>query len=118
MRKAIIRLRQESKAALSEIQARFIQAWRSGEYQGEVFEFESPSALFKLLSPNRWELLEFLQESGPIGIDKIPQRLGRETLQDDVNALLEAGLLEMSGDGKIYFPFAELHADFTLRRAA
>jgi hypothetical protein len=35
----------------------------------------------------------------------------------DVHALLDAGLLDKTDDGRIVFPFDAVHVDFTLRAA-
>ena len=53
MRIATIRVRSDTKQALQEMRKQFLAAWKTGDYQGEVFEFESPAALFRLLTPKR-----------------------------------------------------------------
>ena len=63
MRIATIRVRSDTDQGSSEMRAQFLAAWKTGEYQGEVFEFESPAALFRLLTPKRWELLVTLQDA-------------------------------------------------------
>jgi hypothetical protein len=50
------------------LRAGFLTAWKSGKYKGEHFDFESPAALFRILTPKRWELIECLQNSGPLGV--------------------------------------------------
>jgi predicted transcriptional regulator len=120
MRIATIRVRSDTDQALQAMRKQFIAAWKTGEYQGEVFEFESPAALFRLLTPKRWELLEGLQDGGPCGVRELARLLGRDVrrVHDDISALLDAGLVEKTEDGKLIVPFGEIHADFVLRGRA
>ncbi|MEN8132109.1 MAG: ArsR family transcriptional regulator [Pseudomonadota bacterium] len=120
MRIATIRVRSDTDQGLGEMREQFLAACKTGEYQGEVFEFESPAALFRLLTPKRWELLVMLQDSGPCGVRELARLLGRDVrrVHDDLSALLEAGLVEKTDDGKLIVPFAEIHADFVLRGRA
>lgn len=55
MKKATIRIRRDAEAALKDMGERFVRAWKTGESGGDTLEFESPAALFRLLSPKRWE---------------------------------------------------------------
>lgn len=98
----------------------FIKAWKSGKYQGEQFGFESPAALFRTISPKRWELLGRLQQIGPVGIRELARELERDfrRVHDDVIALLETGLLEKTADGKIWVPFKEIRTDIVLKPVA
>ena len=118
MRKAIIRLRQNTDITFSEIRKNFVTAWQTSEYQGEIFKFESPRALFSLLSPKRWEILEYLQTMGATSLTQLANAIGNANLQQEVDVLQESELLEITSDGKLYVPFVEIHADFTLRQAA
>ncbi len=120
MRIATIRVRSDTDQALKVMRKQFLAAWQTGEYQGEVFEFESPAALFRLLTPKRWELLEILQSIGPCGVRELARRLERDVrrVHDDLSALLEAGLVEKTNEGKMIVPFGEIHADFVLRGRA
>lgn len=120
MRNATIRVRSDTDQARQEMREQFLTAWKTGEYQGEVFEFESPAALFRLLTPKRWELLQSLQDAGPCGVRELSRLLGRDVrrVHDDLSALLDAGLVEKTDDGKVTVPFGEIHADFVLRGRA
>lgn len=53
--------------SLKAVRAGFLAAWKGGKYKGENFDFESPAALFRVLTPKRWELIECLQAAGPLG---------------------------------------------------
>ncbi len=50
----------------------------------------------------------------------LARRLERDvkSVHRDVHALLETGLLEKTGSGKIVCPFDRVRVDFTLARAA
>jgi len=102
------------------MKARFVAAVETDEYQGEVFEFESPAALFSVLTPKRWELIERLQSAGPRGVRALARLLGRDVrrVHDDVQRLLEIGFVEKDRDGKLIVPFEEIRADFSLCSAA
>lgn len=119
-RRATIRMRRDVGEALKDLRKGFLAAWRNGEYQGEVFEFESPAALFRLLTPKRWELLERLQSEGPQGVRALARLLRRDVkrVHEDVQVLLRAGLIEKDETGKLLVPFAEIKADFALRGEA
>lgn len=64
MRTATIHIRKASDG-LAAARKGFLAAWEAGEYQGEHFDFESPAALFRALTPKRWELIECLQKNRP-----------------------------------------------------
>jgi predicted transcriptional regulator len=119
-RTAIIRLERNTERALAQLRDGFLNAWKTGEYQGEVFAFESPAALFRVLTPERWELLERLQTSGPLDPAALSRALGSSEpeVAADCQALLAAGLVERTDDGRVCVPFAEIRADFALRGAA
>ncbi len=37
---------------------------------------------------------------------------------DDVHALLDSGIVEKNDGGKLFVPYAEINADFTIRKVA
>ena len=119
-RTAVIRVQRGTDAALAELRRRFLAAWKTGDYQGEVFVFESPGALFRVLTPERWDLIERLQAAGPLPVPALARALGREAIpvQADCEALLETGLIERDAEARICVPFAEIRTDFALRGAA
>ena len=78
MRTAHIAIR-PSETSLAQLRSGFVKAWKSAKYQGEHFEFESPAALFRTLSPKRWELVEALQRCGPIGLRELARKLARDS---------------------------------------
>lgn len=119
MRTATIHIRKASDA-LAAARDGFLAAWKTGEYQGEHFDFESPAALFRVLTPKRWDLIECLQGTGPIGVRALARNLGRDVkrVHDDAAAMIGIGMIEKTPDGKLTVPFDAIRADFVMRSAA
>lgn len=119
MRTAHIAIR-PSAASLAQLRSGFVKAWKSAKYQGEYFEFESPAALFRTLSPKRWELVEALQGFGPVSLRELARKLGRDVkrVHEDVHLLIGVGLIERTDEGKFCVPFDEIRAGFVLTSAA
>jgi predicted transcriptional regulator len=120
MRTATILIRKDAASALDEMGLRFSNTWKTGQYAGETFEFESPKALFSVITPRRWEMIERLQALGVISLRGLARELGRDVkrVHEDVAVLLEWGFVERDEAGKLHVPFADIHADFNLRAAA
>ena len=97
---------------------RFLRAFE-GESQGTFISFESPALLFKVLTSKRWELLKIMTSAGPITIREAARRLGRDVkaVHGDVHALLNAGILQKTDNGRIDFPFEAVRVDFMLKAA-
>ena len=120
MTKAVLRIRRDTGAAPEEMGRRFVTTWKSGRpTSARVFSFESPAALFRVLSPKRWELIERLQSMGPTSVRGLARALERDVkrVHEDVGLLIEVGLIEKTTGGKIQVPFAVIEADFELRAA-
>src|SRR4030067_30245 len=96
MRTMTILIERDSKAALRRAGEGFKRAWKSGRYQGETLSFESPSALFRVITPARWTLIERLQALGPSSLRGLARALERDvkSVHRDVAALLAQGLVE------------------------
>ena len=82
--------------------------------------FETTEGLLKVLTPNRWTLLRKLRASGSSSIRALAQALGRDYrgVHADVTALLETGLIEKAGDGRISVPWERITAEMSLGIAA
>jgi predicted transcriptional regulator len=120
MKKVTIQIRRDTDAALKNMGERFVKAWKTGKSSGNTLEFESPAALFRVLSPKRWELLERLQSVGASSVRGLARELDRDVkrVHGDVDGLMEYGLIERTDDGKVHVPYDEIHADFALRSVA
>ena len=109
------------KAALRQAGEQFKQAWKTGEYRGESIGFATPALLFDTLTPSRWEILDTLRMTKlPMSQPELAKMIGQnlESIEYDVHALLDLGLLESIDDGKLLCPFDEIRAEFTLKRVA
>ncbi len=106
--------------APAEAMTDFSQAWKTGKPQRSArISFATPELLWKVLSEKRWELLKALCGAGPLSIREAARRVGRDVkaVHGDVTALLNAGILGRTEDGKIVFPFDAVKVEFLLRAA-
>jgi predicted transcriptional regulator len=69
--------------------------------------------------PRRWEMLRGMAGAGPLAIRAIARLVGRDvkTVHGDVQALIGAGVLDRTEDGRVLFPYDAVHVDFVLRAA-
>jgi len=117
--KAVLRIRRNTDAALADMGKRFTAAWKSGKSSAHVFTFESPAALFRVITPKRWEVLERLQQLGPSSLRGLARSLERDVkrVHEDIAALIQVGLVEKTERGQVHVPFTVIEADFQLRAA-
>lgn len=103
---------------MDDVKDRLMRAF-SGEEQGAFVSFKSSEALWKTLTAKRWQLLKALASAGPVTIREAARRVGRDVkaVHRDVHALLNAGLLDKTEDGKIVFPYDAIHVDFIVKAA-
>jgi predicted transcriptional regulator len=101
-----------------EADRRFLRAFE-GEPQGAFISFETPALLFKVLTQKRWELLSALTGAGPVTLREAARRVERDVkaVHGDAHALLNAGILQKSDDGRIIFPFDAVRVNFVLKAA-
>jgi predicted transcriptional regulator len=107
-------------SALENAGKQFAEASQAGGYAGEIMSFESPAALFRLLTPARWGVLAALQKAGHCGLRELGRRIGRDAsaVMRDVAALSERGLVEKDDAGQLFVPFSRIHTEFDLAQAA
>jgi predicted transcriptional regulator len=76
--------------------------------------------LQKVLTPNRWTLLRNLRGIGPSSIRALAQGLGRDYrgVHAEVTVLLDAGLVEKAGDGRISVLWSRITAEMSFDIAA
>ena len=105
-------------SSLDESKERMHRAFR-GEKQGAYLGFASLELLWKVLSPNRWEILRTMTGAGPIAIREVARRLDRDvkSVHGDVQSLLKAGILDRTENCRIVFPYDQIHVDFVVRAA-
>lgn len=106
-------------SSIEESKKRLAAAFR-GEYQGEFISFLSVDLLWKILSPKRFDLIRSMTGQGPMTIRAVARGIGRDVkaVHGDVHALLKAGILDRTEDGKVIFPYDAIHVDFTITKAA
>ena len=100
--------------------ADFANAWKSGKAQKSArISFASPELLWRVLTQKRWELLKALCGAGPVSIREAARRAGRDVkaVHGDVTALLTAGVIDRTDDGRIVFPFEAVKVEFLLQAA-
>jgi len=105
-------------SSVEETKARAARAF-AGQAQGSFISFESVELLWKIITPKRWDILQLMAGAGPLPIREVSRRAGRDvkSVHGDVQALLKAGVLDRADDGRIVFPYDEVHVDFVLRAA-
>ena len=111
--------------SLSGMGADVLEAWKRVEAGREVVPrealyFSDMPLLLSNLTAARWSLLEALKAGGPMSVYALAKHLGRNysNVHSDAKKLLVLGLVEKNTDGKVFVPWDEIHADFTLKEAA
>jgi predicted transcriptional regulator len=106
-------------SAIEDARERLAAAFR-GEPQGEFISFASVELFSRMLTAKRWEIIQTMTGQGPLSIREVARRVGRDVkaVHGDVHALLKAGILDRTDDGKIVFPYDAVHVDFTITKAA
>lgn len=96
------------------------RAMKTGRADAEArISFATPELLWEVLTAKRWELLKVLCGAGPVSIREAARRVGRDVkaVHGDITALLQAGVLTRTTDGRIEFPFDAVKVEFLLRAA-
>jgi len=90
-----------------------------GKEQGAFISFATAELLWKVITPKRWEVLRAMTGAGPVAIREVARRVERDvkSVHGDIQALLRAGVLDRAADGRIVFPYDEIHVDFVLSAA-
>ena len=106
---------------LSCVLDRFEQAWQRGisgsTRRAETrLTFENLPVLLKCLTPARWTVLEAVKRSGPMSINELARRLGRnyKNVHTDVTRLVELGLIERRPDRRIAVTWDTITAEMKL----
>lgn len=100
----------------------FVKAWKRAEKGLPPEEpinrlhFADTATLFKYLSPKRFELLQYLRESGPLSIRKLAAELHRDykNVHSDVKDLLYVGLIEETESGLLSVPWDVIVSELRL----
>jgi predicted transcriptional regulator len=95
----------------------FGRAWKTGQAESDArISFASPELLWKVMTAKRWELLKALAGQEPMSVRAAARAVGRDVkaVHGDIQALISAGIVSRTDDGKIVFPFDAVHVDFML----
>jgi predicted transcriptional regulator len=105
-------------AGLDVARRRLREAFK-GKKQGSHISFASLELMHRVLTPNRWRMLQVMMGAGPVGVRDLSRRLDRDvkSVHTDLQALLNAGVIDRKEDGKIEFPYDAAHVDFTVEAA-
>jgi predicted transcriptional regulator len=105
-------------ATLKDVRHRARDAF-TGRKQGARISFATPELLFQLMTAKRWELIRTMTGAGPLSIREAARRVDRDVkgVHGDVHALLNAGILQKTGDGLIIFPYDAIRVDIMLHTA-
>jgi predicted transcriptional regulator len=66
------------------------------------------------------DILKAMTGAGQLGIREVSRKVGRDVsaVHRDLQTLIVAGIVDRTDDGKVVFPYDEIHVDFTLRGVA
>jgi predicted transcriptional regulator len=105
-------------SSVQESKRRTLRAFQ-GKEQGAFISFATPELLWKVITPKRWHVLRVMAGAGPVAIREVARRVDRDvkSVHGDVQALLKAGILDRAEDGRVLFPYDEIHVDFVIRAA-
>jgi predicted transcriptional regulator len=105
--------------SLAGAKARLADAMSGKAHKGARIDFASPELLWRVLAPNRLEILRTMCGAGPLALREIARRVSRDVkgVHTDVHALLAAGVVDRSEEGFV-FPFDAIRVEFTLQAAA
>ena len=103
-------------SSIDEAKHRTLRAF-AGEELGARISFPSVELMWKVLTPKRWAVLKTMTGAGPLAIQEVARRVGRDvkSVHGDIQALLKAGVLDRAGDGQPEFPYDAIRVDFMLR---
>ena len=99
----------------------FASAWTTGKGGASAHVgFETWELMHKVLSPKRLEIIRAMTGTGPLSIREIARRVGRDFkgVHTDTTVLVEAGVVDKDGQGKLIFPYEKIHVDFEISAAA
>jgi predicted transcriptional regulator len=103
--------------SLAETLANAAQVMNTGQTEHEAhIGFATPELLWQVLTAKRWQLLQAMCGAGPLSIRAAAHRVGRDVkaVHGDMMALLNAGLVERTADGRVEFPFETVKVEFKL----
>ena len=106
--------------SFDDVLADVAKAWKTGEVANPRISFDSVEELWKALSPRKMDILKAMTGAGQLGIREVSRKVGRDVsaVHRDLQALIVAGIVDRTDEGKVVFPYDEIHVDFILRGVA
>jgi len=88
---------------------------RSAKYARHTFD--SVESMARVLTPTRWAIVQALTGAEPMGVRELSRRVNRDVkgVHVDAHALVAAGVISRTDDGKFSFPFGKVKVQFELR---
>ena len=104
---------------IAQAKRRMAAAFR-GERQGAFLTFASVDLLWRTMTPHRWGIVQAMAGQNAMSLRAVARAVGRDvkSVHGDVHALLDAGVLEKTAEGRLIFPYDAVHVDFTITKAA
>ena len=86
-------------------------------HPGALHTFISEASLWDTITPKRLALLKAIGGRGPMSIRQAARLAGRDVkaVHGDIQKLTEKRLVEKTDDGRIEFPYSEIHLDVVLK---
>lgn len=105
-------------ASRKDINDRFRRAMTTGKRAAPFIGFADERALWRTLTPLRWDILKTMTGAGSLALREIARRVARDVrgVHSDVHSLLAVGLIERDDLG-FKFPYDAVHVDFVLDAA-
>lgn len=87
---------------------------------GDVLTFPSVQLLWKVLSPKRMDIISAMTGAGELSIREVARRVERDfkAVHTDIQALLNAGVVDKTESGAVMFSYDRVHVDFFMSTAA
>ena len=108
-------------SALPDALDRFEAAWhlasgRRAPAPVRLLSFADLPLLLKHLTPARWQLLERLKADGPLSVNALATRLGRnyKNVHTDVKSFAALGLIERRPDARVAVTWDAVRAELRL----
>jgi len=97
--------------------ARIIRACETGiPEKAARIGFDTPELMWRVLTEKRWGILKVMTGAGPLGVRELARRVGRDVkaVHTDAMALVKAGVIDRTDDGKLLFPYRHVKMQFEL----
>jgi len=104
--------------ATNDVNAR-AKAASKGTAQGMRISFASLELMHRILTPNRWGVLQAMMGRGDIGVRELARALHRNVtaVRTDIAVLANAGLIVRADNGAVAFPYDAVRVDFVVKAA-